>query len=181
MQVRKIPYTFEELFSAIQKRVENAGIWDESLIDYVLPDNARLEIRDIEFNVCSQVSYGINEGIYVDIYLSGAIGEKKEYKHHRIGVLKSLDTSREAMRAMAAIGADFVSELTSYVNGNIDDFVWQGYSVYAYGSNGSRAWGLYCDALSEADKKYEEYKLKYPQVRLWDMENRELLKDSLLR
>ena len=82
---------------------------------------------------------------------------------------------------MAAIGADFVSELTSYVNGNIDDFVWQGYSVYAYGSNGSRAWGLYCDALSEADKKYEEYKLKYPQVRLWDMENRELLKDSLLR
>lgn len=75
--MRKIPYTFEELFSAIQKRVENAAIWDESLIDYVLPDNARLEIRDIEFNVCSQVSYGINEGIYVDIYLSGAIGEKK--------------------------------------------------------------------------------------------------------
>ena len=75
------------------------------------------------------MAYGGSEGIYLDIYLDGSIDEKQEkYSRIRIAVIKTLSESREAMRIMAKLGADWVVDVTAIVNENMEDFTWDGFA-----------------------------------------------------
>ena len=69
------------------------------------------------------------------------------------------------MHTMAALLADFVIEEYAYVNGNLDDFTWEGADVRPIDENGKRiSWGYSCDSMEQALEKKEELLKKYPQV-----------------
>ena len=130
-ELRKEPYTAEELF------LEIVGILKEknecpNILDYgtaplypILNDNFSLE---------SELHYGGNEGIYLDIVLLDY-----ENKRRILGTFKTLQESKDAMRIMATLGADFIVEGSSFIREHSDDFSWTGYNVYAIRADGHAA------------------------------------------
>ena len=176
--MREKPYTVKEFFEKVKEKICNEGNWPDG-IDYALPENKELEIRSSEFSVVSQVAYGGSEGIYLDIYLDGSIDEKQEkYSRIRIAVIKTLSESREAMRIMAKLGADWVVDVTAIVNENMEDFTWDGFKVQLYNSEGRKCLGYYCMDKEQARKFYEKYSVTYKRVTLCDMESRKVICDS---
>ena len=176
--MREKPYTVKEFFEKVKEKICNEGNWSDG-IDYALPENKELEIRSSEFSVVSQVAYGGSEGIYLDIYLDGSIDEKQEkYSRIRIAVIKTLSESREAMRIMAKLGADWVVDVTAIVNENMEDFTWDGFKVQVYNSEGRKCLGYYCMDKEQARKFYEKYSVTYKRVTLCDMESRKVICDS---
>ena len=82
-----------------------------------------------------------------------------------LGTFKTLSTSDEAMHTMAALLADFVIEECAYVNGNLDDFTWEGADVHPLDEDGKKlSWGYTCGSMERVLEVKEELLKKYPQV-----------------
>ena len=98
------------------------------------------------------------------MYFDDGERQKKE-----LGTFKTLFTSNEAMHTMAALLADFVIEESAYVNGNLDDFTWEGADVHPLDEDGKKiGWGYSCSSMEKALEKKEELLEKYPQVAVRD-------------
>ena len=66
---------------------------------------------------------------------------------------------------MADLLADFIIEEYTYVNGNLDDFTWEGADVHPLDENGQKiGWGYTCGSMERALKTKEKLLKKYPQV-----------------
>ena len=88
-----------------------------------------------------------------------------ERQQKGLGTFKTLSTSNEAMHTMAALLADFVIEECAYVNGNLDDFTWEGADVYPFDQDGKQiSCGYTCGSMERALEVKEELLKKYPQV-----------------
>ena len=148
------PMTTEELFEKINSILkEKSKIPD--ILDYGHATSNPIPIRTYEFDLRNSLNYGGNEGIYLDLWIEYRVENEK--RRAAIGTYKTLYEDDNAMHIMALLLADFIIEEHSYVNGNLDDFTWEGADVYALKENGERMnWGYTCGTMEAALKKKDE-------------------------
>ena len=82
----------------------------------------------------NNLDYGGSEGIYLDLLI--VYFDDGERRRKGLGTFKTLSKSDEAMHTMAALLADFIIEECAYVNGNLDEFTWEGADVHPLDENG---------------------------------------------
>ena len=62
-------------------------------------------------------------------------------------------------------GQNHQTNLTRYINANLDDFTWEGADVYSVDDSGKRArWGYSCRTTESALKKKDELLEKFQKV-----------------
>lgn len=104
------------------------------LIDYTNSSrygDGTTEITYYEFDIVTITKYGGCEGIYTDVSIVGRFNEFYDngMKELHIGTIKTLFTDEEAMYSMFKLAADVYIIGTQYINDNIDDFSWLGFSI----------------------------------------------------
>ena len=173
---KDFPFTTKELFERVRLALIENGEMPEDLLDYTLGTRENQDVRDCEFDVKMDVHYGGNEGIYLCMYLEGNIGKVKEgkpcYEKYDLGTFKTLLETKEALQKMSLLGANFIYEARSFVESNIDDFIWTGYRVAAYDDKGNYKAGYITpkeERVGELKKKLEE---KYSSVKVTDLATR---------
>ena len=176
-ELRKKPYTMAELYKIVEEKLKKDGNWPDDIIDYTLVKNQNIELLGNDFSVIPQVQYGACEGIYLDVYFFGSGFTNSEADKVRLCTVKTLDTSRDAMRKMAILGADFVVDTSEFLNRNSDDFDWKYYSVRIVEEDGSLGYGYSCTSLSAAEKKFDEFAKKAQHFVLLDKTTRKILKE----
>lgn len=121
----------------LKKRVRKESNKLPDILDYALSDSLNENvINSYEFDSLFKLDWGRNEGIYLDVAITGCFdGESKVIS---LGTFKTLLETDEAMHQMAALEADFVIILNRFVEKNLDDFTWSGYDLIPLDSNGKR-------------------------------------------
>lgn len=164
---KDMPFTTKEFFEKIRLLLIDNGEMPQNLLDYALSTNTIKQIRDCEFDVKMDVHYGGNEGIYLVMYLEGNIGDKSEDnrqgKTYQLGTFKTLVETKEALQQMALLGANFIYAARSYVDKNLDDFIWTGYRVAAYDSEGKHKIGYISPTLERARELKAKLEERYPE------------------
>lgn len=165
----KTLYTSSSLFTVVWEQLREEGKVPEDLLDYAVPTEDFFEFRDYGFDVLGKINYGGSEGIYVDLYFKGEIGDPQHRKGGEIGTIKTLDTSDDAFRKMAVLMADFQIAATRFINRHLDDFTWTGFDIdyYQYGKE-ERVYGVTCkgyqnvaEAVNEARRTLKASREKY--------------------
>ena len=160
--IRKKPMTTGELFEKICEILKEKGLMPD-ILDYGLATDEQIPIRTYQFSLRNNLDYGGSEGIYLDLWID--YFEKDERHRRELGTFKTLKEDREAMHIMASLLADFIVEERNYVNGNLDDFTWEGADVHALKENGERlSWGYTCSTMESALKRKDELLKRYEQV-----------------
>ncbi len=164
------PMTTEELFEKINSILKEKGKIP-NILDYGLATSNPIPIRTYEFDLRSSLNYGGNEGIYLDLWIEYRVENEK--RRATIGTYKTLYEDDNAMHIMASLLADFIIEEYSYVNGNLDDFTWEGADVHVLKDNGERMnWGYTCGTMEAALKKKDELLKHHKKVVVRDNETR---------
>lgn len=156
----KTLYSAESLFDLIMQELKDEGRVPD-ILDYALPTSEEHEFRDYEFDVLGCVNYGGSEGIYIDLFYKGNIGDGRGFLSGEIGTIKTLNTDEESFHKMAVLMADFQMKATHFINHHLDDFTWTGYDaeffrtglnerVYGYTDKGSKT-------IDEAVRKAVKY------------------------
>lgn len=156
----------EEFFNKIYGILKEKDLIPD-ILDYSLPSSHPTPITTYEFDLKNNLSYGGNEGIYLDLWI-----EYDKNNKARVGTFKTLLQDREAMRTMALLLADFIVEEYTYVNANLDDFTWEGADVYVFDENGKKLFGYSCSSMEAALKKKDELLKKYGRVIVRDNKSR---------
>ena len=124
--MRTKPYTYREFFNEIFKRLKAKNRIPE-ILDHIQaagpigePDQ---ELLNEEFDTIGTVSFGSCEGVYADMVI------RYNGKDTIVGIAKCLDTSDEAMRTMGILAADYTAEARKFVEENMDDFDFVGYTL----------------------------------------------------
>lgn len=169
MKEKKHLYTAAELFLVVMDQLREESKVPDGLLDYALPTADRYDLRDYGFDVLGCVNYGSSEGIYIDLFFRGDIGDPQSRMQGEIGTIKTLERSDEAFRQMAILMADFQIAATLFLNSNLDDFTWVGFDIdyYRHGSD-KPCYGITCkgyktlsQAVQEAKRTLEAYRDKY--------------------
>lgn len=131
-KLRKNLFTNESLFNTIVNVLKEKNLFPD-ILEYDLSDRNVVEIRTCEWDCTADLRFGGNEGIYLDVYAEGNIGNG--YEKVRFGTFKTLYRDRESFYTMAKLQADFICEVDEFVNDNMEDFNWTGYDVEFYREN----------------------------------------------
>ncbi len=118
-------YTNTELFNAVYQMAEASGELAKlaKIEDYHLAEDYESTILTrYDFDCLFQVNYGGSEGIYIDAYLHGIFDESKESKRLKLGTIKTLDTSLDAMKIMGEACGILTHFSSQFINSNIDNF-----------------------------------------------------------
>lgn len=167
------PITTDEYFNLICRLLSGKGLMPDDLLDYRLAAHESVPIRTYEFNIRNNLEYGANEGIYLDIGIG--YEEDGEQQIKRLGTFKTLRTDREAMRAMARLLADFLTEERDYVNSHLDDFTWTGMDVYVINTDGEKAgWTYTCPNMAAALRRKDELLKTHRRVAIRNNQTREM-------
>ena len=156
------PMTTEELFNKICNILKAKGRLPD-ILEYESATRNPVPIMTYACELGSKLTYGGNEGIYLDLWIEySSIREKPRQK---LGVFKTLHESSDAMHTMAGLLADFIIEESAYVNAHLDDFTWEGVDIYAFDKDGKQCglgftYSTMEDALTKKDRLLE----KYPKV-----------------
>lgn len=126
MKTRKRPYTNKELFNIIVNKIKEEGLLPD-ILDYYKPDSREQLIKTYEWEVSADLNFGGNEGIYLDLYIEGNLGE--DLNEIWLGTFKTLRDDLAALKEMAILQAHFIWYCRKFVDDNIDDFEWTGYRV----------------------------------------------------
>ena len=132
-ELRKKPYTSEELFDNIVRILrENHAL--PYILDYATAVSRSYdhEIRTDEFDIMCDLGFGGSEGIYLTIFIQY---DASNTVH--IGTCKTLHNSKDALRTMAILEADVIWHTRQFVSEHSDDFIWTGYSVFFFKTDGS--------------------------------------------
>lgn len=166
----KRPMTTEEFFNKICDILKEKDLMP-NILDYALATHDPVPMTTYEFDLRSNLGYGGSEGIYLDFWIEYYEDSKKQRKE--IGIFKTLGENREDMHVMGRLLADFIVEEYSYVNGNLDDFTWEGADVHPIDENGETlSWGYSCGSIESALKKKDEFLKKYPAAVVRDNKTR---------
>lgn len=122
--MKRKTYTTKDLFDIVMAEL-SARDQVPDILDYALAAWNPKPVLDYGFDVLGCVNYGGSEGIYIDLFYSGDIGNGVE--KGEIGTIKTLSRSDEAFLAMAELMARFQIEATRFINNNLDDFTHVGY------------------------------------------------------
>lgn len=77
IQIMKKPMTTEELFEKIQGVLKEKGKLPD-ILDYGLATHRPVPITNYEFDLKSNLNYGGNEGIYLDLWIEYSVGGQKQ-------------------------------------------------------------------------------------------------------
>lgn len=158
----KRPMTTEELFNKIHGILKEKDKLPD-ILDYGLATDNPVPIRTYQFDLKNNLDYGGSEGIYLDLWIEYFSNDERRV--NGIGTFKTLSTSNETMHIMASLLADFIIEEYAYVNGNLDDFTWEGVDVHPFDENGKKiAWGYTCSSMEAALKRKDELLKDYQQI-----------------
>ena len=102
---------FNEVSATLKKQE------DMIFLDYIAGDEVHSRgILDTEFSVTAETEFGANEGIFVNLYVSGNIGS--EEGRFYIGCLKTLYEDDVHFLQMAQLGAKFQLIARKWINNN---------------------------------------------------------------
>ena len=127
--MKRKTYTTKDLFDIVMAELR-ARDQVPDILDYALAAWNPKPLLDYGFDVLGCVNYGGSEGIYIDLFYSGDIGNGVE--KGEIGTIKTLSRSDEAFLAMAELMARFQIEATRFINKNLVDFAHVGYDARFY-------------------------------------------------
>lgn len=146
----KTMYTNVKLFNAIVDILKEKNLLPD-ILDYHLSESECNErkIKTCEWDTIGIVNFGSCEGIYLDVYIKGNIGDGLEKV--KLGTFKTLGESREDFYTMSRLQADFTWETRSFVNSHMDDFNWTGYDVKFFKGEKGTA-GYWTSSKEGADK-----------------------------
>ena len=127
--MKRKTYTTKDLFDIVMAELR-ARDQVPDILDNALAAWNPKPLLDYGFDVLGCVNYGGSEGIYIDLFYYGDIGNGVE--KGEIGTIKTLSRSDEAFLAMAELMARFQIEATRFINKNLDDFTHVGYDARFY-------------------------------------------------
>ncbi len=166
----KKPMTTGELFEKIKNILQEKNKLPD-ILDYSHTTSDPVPIRTYAFALGNCLDYGASEGIYLDLWIEYLVGNEEQQAS--IGTFKTLYEDDKAMHKMASLLADFIIEERNYVNGNLDDFTWEGADVHALKENGERLnWGYTCPTMEAALKRKDELLKHHEQVIVRDNSTR---------
>ncbi len=158
----KRPMTTKGLFNKICGILKEKGRLPD-ILEYGSATRNPVPITTYEYELCSKLAYGGNEGIYLNIWIEYSADREKQIQ--RLGIFKTLHESSDAMRTMARLLADFIIEEYAYVNANLDDFTWEGVDIHAFDKDGKQcSCGYTCSTMEAALNKKDELIKKFPKV-----------------
>ena len=128
--MKKTLYRTDELFRLIDNKLKEEGLLPE-ILDYGLPTRKPRPVKTISWDTIGRVSFGSNEGIYLNIYLEGDLGGGTD-ERVELGTYKTLFEDKEAFNAMSLINTEFVFAVRDFVNAHMDDFNWVGFDIIFY-------------------------------------------------
>ena len=154
LKVMKRPMTTVELFNKICDILKEKNKLPD-ILDYRLATHSAIPIKNYKFDLKTNLTYGGNEGIYLGLRIE--YFAEKQWRVCDLGTFKTLRDDKKAMHIMADLLANFIIELSAYVNDNLDDFTWTGADVYMFDENGKRLKGGYsCNSMEAALKRKDE-------------------------
>jgi hypothetical protein len=113
--------TTERYMEAVFKRVKKLPEFKraEQILDYMLSEDYGVrEITKYEFNFFAAINYPCTEGIYIDCWLRGKFDDLGE-RTIKMGTLKTLEDSREAMIIMGELCALLIWEAGEFLDQQI--------------------------------------------------------------
>lgn len=143
--------TTDQLFSEIISNLKVARMLPS--IEHAIPGISH-GIYDIEFDVYGILTYGSNEGIYLEMIIDGSFDREFKTGKQRIpiGTIKTLDSSDASMKEMALLMANFILEARRYVDTHEDELIRRGYLCKKPDAN----CGIYVSSKESAMAKSKE-------------------------
>lgn len=137
------PYTPTDLGGIIDGFIEE-GDWDnKACLDYHIPEHHdERELTSEDFEIFSITTFGTTEGIYTDFYI-------KYYGKEKISLLtaKTLHESEEAYIKMHEMAAHICYKFNKFVDANIANFFWSGFSLSFIDEDGKECDHLICGSM----------------------------------
>lgn len=125
---KKTLYTASGLFKTIMKKLkEEKRVPD--FLEYAIPTRNKYEFRNYAFDILGTVNFGSNEGIYIDVFFRGDIGDSN-ISSGSMGTIKTLNRDEDSFYRMAELMAAFQLAANTFVNEHLDDFTWTGFDIY---------------------------------------------------
>lgn len=173
-ELRKRPYTAKELFEKIVEILKENNEFP-TILDY--RSSSDLILQNDGFSLETELSFGSNEGIYLNIILLD-----ENHNRNRMGTFKTLYETKEALCIMAVLGANFVWNMRKFVSEYSDDFAWSGYKVYPVKTDGSIPAIIYCPSTFEAAMIHIKKQLKSNNnVQYMILRDNEKKEDSVIK
>lgn len=123
-------YHTDELFRLIDAKLKTEGLLPD-ILDYGMATSKPQPIKTICWDTIGRVNFGGSEGIYLDLWLEGDVGNGKA-EQVGLGTYKTLLDDKDAFKAMSVLNAEFVFAVRAFVEEHMDDFNWIGYDVHFY-------------------------------------------------
>ena len=108
-------WTNQKLFNQIVENLREDGKLPD-ILEYSEPTLVEKEINPYDLDCHGTLSFGGNEGIYVDVYLAGYP------KNFKLGTFKTLRDDKESWDIMAQLMADFQWECGRFINEHYGEF-----------------------------------------------------------
>ena len=125
-------HTTADLFRIINAQLKEQNLLPEHL-DYALPAYQPTRVLADEWDCIGHINFGGSEGIYLDLYLHGYVGDDNpDNGDVHVGTYKTLRTDKEAYIDIGKLNAEFVFALKDFVRNHPDDFNWSGFTVSFY-------------------------------------------------
>lgn len=161
--MKKKLYTNESLFNTIVNILKDKGLLP-NILDYDLSERYVTELKTCEWDCTADLRFGGNEGIYLDVYAEGNLGNGNEKA--RLGVFKTLGENRDSFYQMAKLQADFIWETREFVDNNLDDFNWTGYDIEFYREDKKtmHIWTASKDSAYKSLKRRYKYDFDYAVI-----------------
>ncbi len=132
---RKKPYTPKEFFEAVMKEIDVPDI-----IEHCSAGKTNPWLRNYEFEVFTDITYGSCEDVYLDVNLRGNyldVNLRGNYDGEpgsmlniiTIGTIKTLSTDEDSIKKLYALAAEIFIKANDFIRDNIDDFTWLGYRL----------------------------------------------------
>ena len=156
-------YTTITFFKEIIVILKKNGLYPD-IIEYAIPANEKIDILTEDFDIYGQLNFGVNEGIYIDLYARGYLDNTSKQKTQRLGTIKTLGSSKEYLYKMSKLQADFMFEAKKFVNKYMDEcFTWTGFSILKE-KDGKLKPILQCYTKERAEEKAKEFSEKYKEI-----------------
>ena len=119
---RKNYPTTSELFTLINNNLKEKDLLPDHL-EYDLPcGHPGREIQKISFDCFGRLVFGSNEGIYLEMFVSGYFTPDGVASQAKLGTYKTLRNDKEAYKEMANLEVEFVFELMDYIDNHMERF-----------------------------------------------------------
>lgn len=158
---KKTLYTASRLFEIIMKKLkEEKRVPD--FLEYAIPTRNEYEFRNYAFDILGTVNFGSNEGIYIDVFFRGDIGDSN-ITSGSMGTIKTLNKDEDSFYGMAELMAAFQLAANTFVNEHLDDFTWTGFDIYFLkaGENQPKC-GFTCSGLKTKNEAFKRASELFP-------------------